>query len=264
MFQASVLQDRFFLSGWPLAKTHEDMIPSIAERESAWLRMQERLTQAPRKRSFPTVTISRQFGCEGYLLAERLQHLLEEASGQPWHLFDKALVEKVASDQGLSRQLLSHLGDESHAQDLLRGHFGFTTQNDTYAALVKAIVQIATGGRAIIVGRGAAIVCNELQNCFHFRLEGSLAFRTSTLANQRGLPLADAERLVRTQSKLRENFIMECLQADIAAPQWYDARFNNERLGVDAIAEACLSLIASRWPDKGFFRHQEEPLEARK
>lgn len=245
-----------------MAKTHEALIPSVAERESAWLRMQERMTQTPRKLAFPTVTISRQFGCEGYPLAERLQHLLEEASGQSWHLFDKALLEQVALDQGLSRQLLSHLGDESHAQDILRSHFGFTTQNDTYAALVKGIVQIATSGRAIIVGRGAAIVCQELKNCFHFRLDGSLAFRAATLARRLGLPLAEAEAMVRTQSKLRENFIKECLHADIAAPQWYDARFNNERLGVDAIADACLRLIVSRWPDKGFFRHQKEPAEA--
>jgi len=240
----------------------ESLIPSIEQRESGWMHIRERLAHPHQVPSRPSVTISRQYGCEGYLLAQRLKVLLEEASGQPWGLFDKALVDKVASDESLSRQLLGHLGDESHAQDVLRTHFGHLTHDDAYAKLVKHLVQIAMAGCAIIVGRGGAVACQDLKNCFHFRLEGSFDFRAATLARRLEVPLAEAEKLVRSQSKRREKFISECLHADITSSRFYDAVFNNERQSVEAIAQGCLRIVVCGWPDKAFFRHDPLHLAA--
>jgi len=237
-----------------MPKTYDSLIPSIELRERAWLQARERLAHTRQAPTFPSVTISREYGCEGYPLAQHLKRLLEEASGKPWTIFDKALVDKVASDEQLSRELLSHLGDESHAQDVLRTHFGYLTHDDAYAKLVKHIVPIAAGGCAIIVGRGGAIACQDLKNCFHFRLVGSFAFRSSTLARRLELPLAEAEEMVRTQSKLREKFISQCLHEDITSTRWYHAVFNNERQSVETIAQACLRMIACEWPTKGIFK----------
>jgi len=237
-----------------MSKTFDSLIPSIELRERAWLQARERVGRTHPSPIYPSVTISRQYGCEGYPLAHQLGLLLEEASGRPWTIFDKALVDKVASDEQLSRELLNRLGDESHAQDVLRTHFGYLTHADAYAKLVKHILPIAAAGCAIIVGRGAAITCQDLKNCFHFRLFGSFEFRAATLARRLGLPLAEAEELVRTQSKLREKFISECLHADITAAHWYDAVFNNERQSVETIAQACLGFIARGWPEKDVFK----------
>jgi len=243
-----------------MSKTFDSMIPSIELRERAWLQARERVARTHPSPVYPSITISRQYGCEGYPLAQQLKLILEEASGRTWTIFDKALVDKVASDEQLSRELLNRLGDESHAQDVLRTHFGYLTHVDAYAKLVKHIIPIAAAGCAIIVGRGGAITCQGLKNCFHFRLVGSLEFRSSTLARRLGMPLAEAEELVRTQSKLREKFISDCLQADITSSDWYDAVFNNERQRVETIAQACLGLVVRGWPEKDTFRHG--PLHA--
>lgn len=243
-----------------MPKSFDSLIPSIEERESGWMRLRERSEQARRFQFRPSVTISRQYGCEGYAVAKRLKELLEEASGQPWNLFDKALVDQVASDENLSRRLLGHLGDESHAQDVLRTHFGHLTHDDAYAKVVQHLVQIAMAGCAIIVGRGGAVACQDLKNCFHFRLEAGFAFRSATLARRLELPLEEAEDLVRRQSKLREKFISECLHADATSSRWYDAVFNNERQSVETIAQACGRVVIEGWPDRGYFRH--DPLRA--
>ncbi|MDP2877150.1 MAG: cytidylate kinase-like family protein [Holophaga sp.] len=226
-----------------MTRTFDSLIPSIEQRETAWLQLRERLKRSPRQATRPTITISREYGCEGYPLAELLKIRLESATDEPWNIFDKALVAKVASDDKLSSELLTHLGDESQAMDVLRTHFGYLTHNEAYAVLVKHLVQIAATGNAIIVGRGAAVACQDLKNCFHFRLEGSFAFRVSTLAQRLGIPPTEAETIVRTQSKLREKFISECLQQDITSPHWYDAVFNNERQSLEAIARAAFELI---------------------
>ncbi|WP_052571046.1 AAA family ATPase [Geothrix fermentans] len=238
-----------------MTKSFDSLIPGIEQREAGWMRIRERFARARQAPPHPSVTISRQYGCEGYSLAQRLQALLEEASGQPWTLFDKALVDQVASDEKLSRQILGHLGDESHAQDVLRTHFGHLTHDDAYAKVVKHLVHIAMAGGAIIVGRGGAVACQDLKNCFHFRLEASFEFRTATIARRLELPLPEAEKLVRTQSKLREKFISEFLHADVTSSRWYDAVFNNERQSVEAIAQSCARLVICAWPDRDYFKH---------
>ena len=242
-----------------MAKSIASLIPSVEERETGWIHLQERLSHPHREPIYPSVTISREYGCEGYPLAQHLKHLLEEASGKTWTIFDKALVDKVACDERLSRELLRHLGDESHAQDVLRTHFGYLTHDDAYAQLVKHIVPIAAAGCALIVGRGGAIACQDLKNCFHFRLVGSFAFRARTLARRLELPLVEAEEVVRTQSKLREKFISQCLHEDITSSRWYDAVFNNERQSVETIAQACLRIITCRSATGPF---KADPLHA--
>lgn len=231
-----------------MAKALASLVPSIEQRECAWAELQERLARAHRPPVLPTITLSRQFGCEGYPLALRLKELLEPASDLPWTIFDRALVDKVAADEKLSRDLLAHLGNESHAQDVLRTQFGFLTHEEAYAKVARHLLQIAMAGCAIIVGRGGAVVCQDLKNCFHFRLVGSFEFRSASLARRLDLSQEEADTMVRTQSRLRETFISKCLHADITSDQWYDATFNNGRHTVEHIAQACLHLLEQGWP----------------
>ena len=63
------------------------------------------------------VTISRQTGANGWPLAERLVERLN-ASGQsdpPWTCWDRELVEKVAADHHISKQLIESLEDSGRS-----------------------------------------------------------------------------------------------------------------------------------------------------
>lgn len=241
-----------------MARSVSSLVPTIEQREAAWTQLQERFAWSHKATPQPSVTISREFGCEGYPLAQHLKDLLEAWSGEPWTLFDRALVDRVARDEKLSRDLLTRLGDESHGQDVLRAHFGFLTHNDAFAKLVVHLVQIASAGRAIIVGRGGAIACQDLSNCFHFRLVGSFEFRVANIAHRLDMSLKEAEELVHSQSKLREKFISDCLHADITSPRWYDAVFNNGRQGVESIAQACMCLVEAGWREQ---HKRQNPLQ---
>jgi hypothetical protein len=144
--------------------------------------MQGRLRQPAREEHRPTLTLSRQFGCEAYPLAESLAEALTKRTGQPWTVFDKALIERVSQETRLSEQLLARLGDETRMLDKLAGAIrGWHTHTDAYEALVRHIVGAAREGNAIIVGRGGAIVAQDLPNCFHFRLEAPLEYRIASI-----------------------------------------------------------------------------------
>lgn len=237
-----------------MAKSLASLVPTIEQRECAWAELQERLARRHEASPLPSITISREFGCEGYPLAQHLKGLLEEVTGLRWTIYDRALVEQVAADERLSRDLLSHLGDESHAQDVLLTQFGLLTHQEAFAKVARHLLQIATAGCAILVGRGGAVICRDLRSCFHFRLVGSFAFRCASLARRLDLSREEAEAMVHQQSRLRERFISECLHEDVTAAQWYDAVFNNERQPIELIAQACLRILELGWPERSGLR----------
>ena len=62
--------------------------PSVDQRMSTWLRIQEQLSRKQPAKLRPTVT-HYEYGAEGYPLAKILKKLLEQKTGDPWTVFDK-------------------------------------------------------------------------------------------------------------------------------------------------------------------------------
>jgi len=223
----------------------------VDERLSGWMRIQERQAGSPAKakaRPRPAITISRQCGCEGFPLALRLQELLEPATGEPWHLFDKDLIERLAREENIPSRLLQSLEDPARYLEAFGFHpRGSFTSDEAFARLAVSILHLAQEGNAIIVGRGGAILCHELQNCFHFRLEASLDWRVESLVRRMGITRKAAEKEEKLRSRQRDRFILDHLGADAADRVFYDAVFNNERHSVEEIAAAILAYVKCGW-----------------
>ena len=238
-----------------MSKPSSSLTPSIEHRLAAWEQIQYRLSRQGAPRIRPTITLSRQFGCEGFPLAERLKALFEEASGEAWNIYDKSLVEKVAQAEDLPLALLRNLGDMSHALEALGLHPSTHVGHDAaFEKVAQAIGQIAVVGNALIVGRGGAILCRDLSNCFHFRLEAGFDWRVASIMKRLDLGREEAEASVKTNSKLREKFISQCLGEDITELKHYHAVFNNERQSVNEMAAAILAYVRCGWPGKGYFK----------
>ena len=225
---------------------------SVQERLSGWVRIQEGRIKAPvPPRRGPTITLSRQFGCEGFPLSLRLQELLNARNHDEWNIFDKTLLERVAEDEGIPMRLLAHLGEAHRALEGFGFHpAGPLTNDEAFAKVADALVRIARQGHAIIVGRGGAVLCHDLENCFHFRLEADFPWRVEAMARRLGIGLEEAEKLVKVESRKRDRFIQDNLGTAPSERRHYDAVFNNERHTVEQIAEAIVAYVRSGWPGR--------------
>ncbi len=231
------------------------MLPvGVEQRIRTWGEIQNRLASAAERRIRPTVTLARRFGCEGFPVAERLQQLLSEASGEPWSIFDRDLIEKVAAEEGIPHRLLTDLGDMSRALEAL-GLYATThvAHDRAFEKMAQYIVQIARVGNAIIVGRGSAILCASLANSYHFRLEASHAWRVKSMMTRGDLSQKEAEHLVETSTRQRERFVNQALGADITDFKHYDAVFNNERHTAGSVAAAIVGYVRAAWGDPSYF-----------
>lgn len=238
-----------------MSRPISSLAPDIEQRLAGWVKIQERNRPPAELKLRPTITLSRQFGCEGFPLAERLKALFEEASGEPWNIFDKSLIELVAKEEDIPLSLLKRLGDMSRAIEAFGMHSAeHVTHDMAFDKVSRYLVQVGKLGNAIMVGRGGAILCRGLRNSFHFRLVASHEWRVATCARRTGLSLKESEAQVKENEKLRERFVSECLGENVADPRFYDAIFNNERHGVEQIARAIVAYVRESWEDKSYFK----------
>lgn len=219
------------------------LVPSIDKRLGALLeytlrKEAESDVRSKAKKSKPTITISREFGCEAYPMAERLRMLLENKTGDPWLLMDKALLEEVARDHNLSEEMLRGLGEKSRFLDEILATFSPTwrTEKDYYRLLCRQIISLASSGNVIIIGRGSAVITQSMKNCHHFRLFASTAFKTRFIAQRLNLSSEEAEKLVTRKQQQRDRFIRDFLNQDGKDPSFYHLIFNNDKNTAERIA----------------------------
>jgi hypothetical protein len=226
----------------------DKLIPNIDRRMSTWIKIQEQLKKEPPLEQRPTITISRQFGAEAYPLAEILQDLLQNKTGESWTIFDKALIEKVSRETALSEHFLTNLGDASKAFDALLTMLpGMHTHRDGYQILSHYIIRIALDGNAIIIGRGGAVLTQHLSHCFHFRLEAPLEYRIRSIQERLGITNNEAKSLVIENQKMRERYIEGLLNISISDTRFYHAVFNSSKSNSLGIARGIMSLVFENW-----------------
>ena len=209
------------------------LIPSIDNRLGALLEVSRRQNalrlEEPQLK--PTVTISREFGCEAYPMAELLRQQLEKRTKESWTLMDKALLDEVAKHHSLSDQVLQNIGDKNRFLDDFLSTFSsrWKSDRDYYRLLSRQIIALAEQGNVILVGRGAPIVTRKMKDCFHFRMYASETFKIASIAKRLGLDEGEARTLVERRQKERDRFIRDFLDRDPYDLSVYHLVFNNDR-----------------------------------
>ncbi|GAM08123.1 cytidylate kinase [Geobacter sp. OR-1] len=219
-----------------------NLIPSIEQRLSGLVEVTRRVQgeiSSSKPKFKPTVTISREFGCEAYPMAEKLKSLLEKKTGSSWALMDKALLEEVAKNHNVSEEILKNLGTKPRFLDDIISTFSpnWKSDKDHYRILCRHIISLATAGNVIIVGRGGAVVTRTLENCYHFRLVAPGEYKVGSIAKRLGISLNEAQEMVLSRQQVRDKFVKDFLNRSLDDPTLYHMVFNNARSSTEKIAD---------------------------
>jgi cytidylate kinase len=219
------------------------LVPTIESRLSGLIEVSRRVRlegeRQERKIIKPTVTISREFGCEAYPTAEKLKAILEAKTGDTWALVDRTLINEVAKNHDLSAEILHNLGKRPRWLDDMLSTLSprWHNEREHFQLLAQQIVSIASGGNVIIVGLGAAIVTQSMKNCFHFRIFASEEFKTASVSARAGISRAEAMAMIDKRHKAREKFIRDFVNKDINDIHFFNLLFNNDRNNSTMMAE---------------------------
>lgn len=233
------------------------LIPSVDLRigslEEYNRRQKEKAALQHRKpRPRPCITISREFGCEGYPVAERLRELMMQKTGDEWVLIDKAVLEEVARRHNISEEILQTLGKNNQIMKEVLATFSprWKSDQDYFRLLSHHVVALAEQGNVIIVELGGAIITRHIEHSCHFRIYGSENFKAATLAKRLSIVQQAAEKLMHKQQKLRDHFTRDFLDRDDHDPALYDLLFNNDRINPGEIAHTVADFVFSRYGEK--------------
>ncbi|MSN25039.1 MAG: cytidylate kinase-like family protein [Geobacter sp.] len=226
------------------------LIPAIEARLSSLLEFNrrneaEKCSRSIAEKSRPTITLSREFGCEAYPVADRLKALLEKKSGESWIVMDKGLLEEVAKNHNLSEDLLKGLGEKSDFLSEIMATFSphWKTDKDHFRLICKHMVSLAEKGNVILIGRGGAIITQEMKNCFHFRIYASKKFKIASISRRLGISKEEADLLVQKKQKQRDTFIRDFLNRDARDLNLYNLVINNDRGSAERIAKTIAEYV---------------------
>lgn len=178
----------------------------------------------------PFVTLSRQCGTGGLRIASELARQLGDpaeraTSAHPWTYFDKDLVSKVLADHDLPRDIERFLREErvSEIDNLIGDLFGL--HPSVHRLVTKAsqtILQLASVGHVVLVGRASNIVTSGLPGGLHVRMVGSRPRRIERIRESIEKDARRAEKLIDETDRARRDYMRQHFGRDIEDAVLYD------------------------------------------
>ena len=184
------------------------------------------------------VTVSRDFGSMGKLVAQLLADTLEV------RCCDRYILQQVAQqahvDEELVRALDEHVSKiNGHWWQHLLQKDAFSYE-DYYHYLVKTVLSISRRG-GVIIGRGSNLILSE-NKAFRVRITGSVEQCAKRVASREQIGTEESIKLVREVNNERAEYIRMLYDTDINDPSAYDLVLNSDRYDrvqmVDLILDA--------------------------
>ena len=163
-----------------------------------------------KKEPGPYVTISRQYGCDGYELGELLIERLNALEGDDkWKLFKKTLLKELAESTGLAEEVIEQerLAKPSLLKDFLRG-VRKNSIPDGYEIRNKVTIMVRTlafEGHVVIIGQGGTAATADLENGLSVRLEAPKEWRIAKVSRREGLKRQEAILRIEEVEKERKH-----------------------------------------------------------
>lgn len=228
-------------------KVHFTIPPGIEKRLSAWNEWavrQDREKKAPE----PCITISREFGCQAYPLAETLLEVLNEPikSDEKWTVLDRLLLEKIANISGYAKEELEYITSVNPAfQSMVTTFMGqeHAEPFKVFTYIRKTIRYFAKSGKSIIVGRGGVCLTQDLPNAFHVRLVAPMSFKIGIIMGNLGITESEALEHIQARQTERDEFTRHFTGMDLSNAHLYHLMINNEKFAIAEIADIIIDRI---------------------
>jgi len=191
----------------------------------------------------PFITISRESGAGGTKVGEKLIEYFnynDYYSGCRWALFDKNLIAKVIEDHHLPENFKKFLTEEKYSEvqntfeSLMGVHPGMTK---LASKTCNTIINLASLGNVVIIGRGANILTKNLSGGFHVRLIADLEWKIKQIENNLNLNRKDAERFITAEDIKRSEYVKKLFNKNVEDPLIYDVVIKTSSITFEEAAD---------------------------
>lgn len=199
---------------------------------------------------FPFITISRQAGAGGHLLAHVIMtdfiRYQDDELFRGWHVFDRELCEVIAQDPSLQtsmQELMAEQYKSDFAEYIESLFVGRPRQYLQYKKIFTVVRMLATLGKVIIVGRAGALAAQELPAGIGVRLVAPEPERVRWMMRKFTIGRKEALALCRKQEADRRKMSRTFFNRDIDDPLIYHAVFNSARVSPHDMAASIIAIL---------------------
>ncbi|MDR3611269.1 MAG: cytidylate kinase-like family protein [Ignavibacteriaceae bacterium] len=202
----------------------------------------------------PCITISREIGAGADIISERVCEILQKQTKDKyvkWAIFDKNLIEKVINDNNLPDKLTEYLEEDkiteinSMVSELLGIHPPVWLLVHKTA---QTILQLATMGNVIIIGRGGNIVTAQMKNVLHIRLVAPLEQRINRIQDIFNLSRKEAKERIKKDDDIKRHYLQHHYHKDIEDKYLYHIIINTYLLPYEEAAEMICAHVLKQFP----------------
>ena len=205
---------------------------------------------------YPFVTVSRQAGAGGHVLARDIVRAAESQLpgdlGEGWEVFDHQLCLLIAQDPTLSSSFDALLSERYRSEASLILEELLMGESRQYRTL-KRIFQVVHGlcaiGKVVIVGRAASCVAADLPLHVAVRLVAGRETRVRNMMELLDVPRPEALRAMARQDRERGKLLDDFFSRDINDPLLYDCILNSDRIASPNQADIVVTLLKQRIED---------------
>ena len=203
------------------------------------------------------ITVSRLYGSGGSEVAERIAHELG------WQLLDNAFVDEVAARLGtppaeveareervpsLAQRLAATLA--LGAPEILPGPADAAlppSEERLIEVTERIIIEAASRGHSVLVGRGAQSVLAARQDVLHVVCYAPRAALVARAARRLAVSDKDAEKIVDDTNRQRDHYVRTYWKRSWRAHENYHLCLNTDWLGIDGAADIVVRLAREKF-----------------
>jgi cytidylate kinase len=203
------------------------------------------------------ITVSRMYGSGGSDVAARI------ATGLGWQLLDNAFVDEVAARLGAPvaevearEERVPSLAQRLGATLALAAPEALPTPADDamppseerlIEVTERIIVEAASRGHCVLVGRGAQSVLASRDDALHVFCYATRAGLIARAARRLDVPEKDAEKVMDDTNRQREQYVRKHWKRSWLAHANYHLCLNTDWLGVDGAADIVVRLARQKF-----------------
>lgn len=188
------------------------------------------------------ITISREYGSGGLYIGEMVAKRL----GIPF--YDRELIDRIAEETGLVKSYVERFSEHAPSTSIFAYSFvgrsatGESIEDHLLKAQRKVIVDLASEGPCVIVGRSADYI---LRNCKHkldVFIQGDAAEKKRRVVELKGVNEKDAAKVIRDIDKRRSINYKYYTGQNWGDRENYTVVLNSTRIGLEKCVDVIVSL----------------------
>lgn len=196
------------------------------------------------KRSYPSLTISREIGSQGAQLAKKLGERLS------WQVFDREIVDYIANNAHVRKEIVELFDGKTRSElnnwvlTILDSHA--LSSDKFFKHLVTTLLSIAQHGKAVILGRGGNFILPD-DKALKLRVIAPYEKRVQFVRDELGISAKEAADFIRKVQNDRIAFIKRFFRADPSDSSNFDLVLNMGKLDLKTAEEIAIAALTAKF-----------------